>query len=95
MNEISLSEATVSRSTTTSYEFAEGYRPTVTELYASRFPNYVVSRVVITEFDDSHDVSLYGRQITKAGAFHSSDLMIVVAHEIEEELYRQHKEQNA
>ena len=36
IEEIQLSEARVRRSIeTTSYEFAEGYRPTVTELYAN------------------------------------------------------------
>ena len=96
MNIIELADP-VDTEVVTTYEFPEGYRPQVVELYAAKFPNYLVSKIIIRESverDGSpwHRVELIGKSMTKDGVVRNNAVptMILVAREVEDHVYQQH-----
>ena len=78
----------------TEYTFAEGYRPTVTEIYATkgRTGEHIVTRVTIRESGAWHDVNILGTPVQKDGTvMNVTARSVYVAHEIEVDLWEQHQ----
>ena len=81
----------------TEYTFAEGYCPTVTELYATRgrSSQFIVTRVVIRESGDWHGVAIIGKRVQKNGTVEYNSRPVYVAAEIEDDLWTQHQARKA